>query len=375
MTRLLRLLVCAACTASACVGSQPPAPAADARLVAETNRAIGHLGRYDFQAAVDVLTPLAAAYPGSAATSFNLAVALINRQRGEDAPEAERRLRALLDRPEVAPRVEYTLGLLLLYQGRDAEAVPLLSAAAEAAPDDAFAAYFAGQARLAAAPGDAAVWFEKARALDPLLRSASYGVFQALQRAGRPAEATAALDDFQALDTDPRARLAEFKYTRMGPLAEALFIEGPSGPAPAIEGPPFEREAVVQVLPDAAPGATPAITVADIDGDGALDLFVSGTGERPANTSLLRRGRTWQPAPHASAGRCLASAPRSGATRQRRAGRRGPVRGDGRTASGGRSVRTTGGTSRPPAAPPPPASTRRTARWSTPTMTAIWTCG
>lgn len=296
MTRLVRrLLVCVLLAAAcACGGANTPAPAAgpDAALVAATNTAVGHMGRYDFQAAIDVLRPLAATHPASAETTFNLAVALINRQRAEDAPEAEQRLRAVLEHPVVGTRARYALGLLLLYQGRDAEAFPLLSAVATAVPADPFPAYFSGQARLAAAPTEALPWFEKARTLDPLLRSASYGVFQAEQRAGRPAQATAALAIFESLDTDPRARMAEFKYTRMGPLAEAMFIEVPVAPTPRPDGPPFERQAVLWALPQASADAR--VTVADIDGDGALDLFASNAGSDTLPNLVLRRsGTTW----------------------------------------------------------------------------------
>lgn len=294
MTHLVRRLIVGLSLAAAggCGPSGTPAPTAapDAALVAATNTAVGHMGRYDFQAAVDVLTPLAAAYPASAETAFNLAVAHINRQRAEDAPEAERRLRTVLDHPAVGTRARYALGLLLLYQGRDAEAYTLLSAVAAAVPADPFPAYFTGQARLAAAPAEALPWFEQARTLDPLLRSASYGVFQAEQRSGRQAQATAALAVFESLDTDPRARMAEFKYTRMGPLAEAMFVETPVAPTPRPEGAPFEREAVLQALPGAAADAR--ITVADIDGDGALEIFASNAARGAAPNLLLRRAGT-----------------------------------------------------------------------------------
>jgi FG-GAP-like repeat len=296
MTRRIgRLFVCISLVAAgaACGGAETPARVAapDAALVAATNTAIGHMGRYDFQAAVDVLTPLAATHPASAATTFNLAVALINRQRAEDAPAAERHLRAVLDNPAVGPRARYALGLLLLYQGRDAEAFPLLTAVATATPADPFAAYFAGQARLAEAPAEALGWFEKARAIDPLLRSASYGQFQALQRTGRPAEAATALDTFQALETDPRARMAEFKYTRMGPLAEAMFVDAPTAPPPAPAGAPFEREAVLHALSPPA-DRRPAVSLSDLDGDGALDVFVAGAGSPRASNLVLRGAGT-----------------------------------------------------------------------------------
>jgi len=291
MTRWIgRLFVCLSLVAAgACGGADTPAPVAppDAGLVAATNTAIGHMGRYDFQAAVEVLTPLAAAHPDSAATTFNLAVALINRQRADDAPAAERHLRAVVDHPAVGTRAQYALGLLLLYQGRDAEAFPLLAAVATTTPADPFAAYFAGQARLASAPADAFAWFEKARAIDPLLRSASYGLFQALQRTGRATEAATALDAFQALDTDPRARMAEFKYTRMGPLADAMFVDAPMAPPPAPAGATFERESVLHAFA-LAPDRQPAVSVADLDGDGALDVFVAGAGRGGASNLVLR---------------------------------------------------------------------------------------
>lgn len=299
MMRPIRLLLALAClaAAAACGGREAaaPTPPPAAELVAATNTAVGHMGRYDFQAAVEAFTALNSAYPSSAATSFNLAVALINRQRPEDAADAERRLRSVLNDAEVGLRARYALGLLLLYGGRDAEAFPLLNVVAAVTPADAFPSYFAGQARLAAAPAEALTWFERARAIDPLLRSVYYGIFQAHQRTGRPKDAAAALERFQALEPDPRARMAEFKYTRMGPLAEAVFVEAPAAPLAVPDGPRFERERVLQALTPSA-SRVPSVTVADIDGDGALDLFVTGAGTA-ANLVLLRRPGGWQAAP------------------------------------------------------------------------------
>lgn len=119
----------------------PPAP--DAALVRDTNTAVGLMGRYDFDAAVTAFTTLAASHPQSTETSFNLAIALVNRQRPSDAADAERRLKALADDPRVGTRARYALALLQLYQGREGEAFPLLTAVAAAQPADAFPAYFA----------------------------------------------------------------------------------------------------------------------------------------------------------------------------------------------------------------------------------------
>ena len=111
-----------------------------------------------------------------------------------------------------------------------------MSAVAQDTPGDGFAAYFAGQAQLAATPELALAWFTKAQAANPLLRSAYYGAFQALQRLGRRADAAAMLERFEGLAGDPRAQMAEFKYTRMGPLAMAVTVDAPIATTPLPRG-------------------------------------------------------------------------------------------------------------------------------------------
>lgn len=289
------LVVCAAAALVSCGRTEaPPTIAApDAAFVAATNTAVGLMGRYDFDAAVEAFRALAERYPSSAEAHVNLAVALINRQQPDDAADAERRLRNVPATAPVARRASYLLGLLLLYQGRDGDAAPLLEQVAAAEPADPYPAYFAGQARLATAPADALRWFDMALARDPLLRSASYGAFQALQRLGRGDEAAARLETFQSLERDPRARMAEFKYTRMGPLAEAQVVDVPGTADTTL--PAGGRFLPPSVLAPAASAPGRAITVADIDGDGAMDLFVAGAGTPTApNLVLLRRGTAWQ---------------------------------------------------------------------------------
>lgn len=288
------LVVCTSVLAACGRAAAPPtSPAADAALVSATNTAVGLMGRYDFDAAVDAFRALADRYPSSAETSVNLAVALINRQRPEDAADAERHLRGVPEASPAARRARYMLGLLLLYQGRDGEAAPLLEQVAGAEATDPFAAYFAGQARLGSAPAEALRWFDAAQSRDPQLRSASYGAFQALQRLSRTEEAATRLATFQALETDPRARMAEFKYTRMGPLAEAQVVDVPdTASAAPVQGPRFQPPVVIA---PAANGAVRSITAADLDGDGAVDLFAAGAGPAAApNVVLFRRGASWQ---------------------------------------------------------------------------------
>ena len=269
-----------------------------ADLVTRNNQAVGLMGQYDFDAAATAFDALRTAEPSWSAARLNLAIALVNRQGPSDSDRAEGELRALADVAEVARRARYTLALLLMHEGRDEEAGPLLASVAEEQPPDGFAAYFAGQLQLASNPAGALEWFRRASARAPLLRSAHYGAFLALRRLGRDDEAATALSRFQELERHPQAQVAEFKYTRMGPLAEAITVDEGQGRSAAIpSGPRFLAGVpfVGGAVPAWRPGGPPrSITVADIDGDGALDVFIAGGLDGPVpNAVVLRRGDAW----------------------------------------------------------------------------------
>ncbi len=282
MLPLLRVL--AACVPvlalAACQRDTPAtAPPAPEEVVGAINRGVAYMGRYDFAAAAAEFVALGQRQPDSREASLNLAIALINRQGDGDGAGAEQLLRTVIADPAVGLRARYALGLLLLYGGRDADAFPLLSEVAKDTPGDGFAAYFTGQAQLAVSPELALAWFMKAQAATPLLRSAYYGGFQALQRLGRRADAAAMLARFEGLAGDPRAQMAEFKYTRMGPLAMAVTVDAPIAPAALPPGPRFLPAALIP-MPATARWRTGgddsrSITVADIDGDGQLDVFAA----------------------------------------------------------------------------------------------------
>jgi tetratricopeptide (TPR) repeat protein len=283
--------------APACGRATPPAaPQRDGAFIAQVNRGVAQMGQYDFAGAVATFSTLADGHPGEAGVALNLALARVNRQADGDPTEAERGLSAIVGDAATGTRAKYALGLLRLHAGREAEAAQLLSEVAAATPGDAYPAYFAGQARLASAPAEALSWFTRAQAIDPRLRSAFYGAFQALQRLGRADEAAPMLAQFQALERDPRAALAEFKYTRMGPLAMAVTLDAPptSGPA-VVSGAAFAPPTPINTSGVSWRADGPAsITVADIDGDGALDLFAAAAlaGNAP-NAVVIASGDGW----------------------------------------------------------------------------------
>jgi hypothetical protein len=263
-------------------------------LVEQNNRAVGLMGQFDFNGAVEAFTAIRELAPDWPVGGLNLAIALVNRQGTGDEARAEALFRELLDTPEVSRRARYGLGLLMLHAGRDAEALPLLTDVANAGPPDAFAAYFIGQIKMSQAPGEALEWHRRAAAAQPLLRSAFYGAFLALRRLNREADAAAMLAQFQALERHPQALVAEFKYTRMGPLAEVLIVDDAAAVRRELPAGPRFKSPVPLVDGTAAwrrGGEPRSITAADLDGDDVLEIFIAGAIQGAApNAVIARRG-------------------------------------------------------------------------------------
>jgi len=279
-------------------GQTPQGVSADD--IREHNRGVGLMGKYDFPAAVDVFEKLVDKYPSWQDARVNYAIGLLNRSR-PDTKDLERALGIMLDVVEQDPddlRAQHCAGLILRYRGRIELALPYFEHVAEADGSDPFSAYF-----LAACYRDmdkvkeAIAWYEKALARDPTLRSAYHALFQALRWEGRDDEAQEMFEVFQKLEDHPQARVAEIKYTRMGPHGMARTVDLPGAKTPPTPQGPIFLDPVL--LAFESPSALTwkvndplsSITAADIDGDGATDLFFSSVlaGERP-NLVLLRRG-------------------------------------------------------------------------------------
>ncbi|MFV2073633.1 MAG: FG-GAP-like repeat-containing protein [Thermoanaerobaculales bacterium] len=272
-------------------------PGPDQRAVAENNRGVGLMGQFNFGSARAVFADLAERYPEHPDILTNLAIATLNRQQ----PGDDRLALEILDRVlEIDPghlRSLYCRGLILLYMGDVEPALSCFEDVIAGDPGDADAAYNVGQCLMQLEKPDVALqWYERAIELDPYLRSAYYRSFQALQRLGERERARTTLGTFQSLADNPRARLVEFKYTKMGKRgAAAVISETEMLPIPPPAGPLFAA------AEPAAPAALPwrgetdltSITAADIDGDEMIDIFLPGVLEGPAgavNAVLLQRG-------------------------------------------------------------------------------------
>lgn len=288
------------------------APKINAELVRANNIGVGMMGYFDYDGAVQHFTALHEAHPGNHEVTVNLAIATLNRQQDGDEAEALALLESVIDEDPAHARARYCAGLLNLNNGNSAQALEYFSSVAQQIQSDAFAQYYKGLCTLQAGDAVGATpAFERALAIDPYLRSAHYGLFQSKQRAGDTEAARAHLEQFQKLAENPRAHLAEFKYTRMGELGMARVFDDPDA-EPVAEADPFRAFGEpVELVPGVewvsliTNGSVYGLSAADIDGDGDTDVLIEHMGiagpegERFSNglrTLLLNENGAFSPA-------------------------------------------------------------------------------
>lgn len=241
--------------------------------VARNDRGVAQMGRFEYAAAHATFTEVVERSPGWLDARVNLAIATLNRQKEGDELLALEILNDVLEEDAVQLRALYTSAVIHLNVGETDRAAVFFSKVTEADPQDAYAAYFLGQARMQAGDySEAAKWFLRAIDLDPYLRSAYWAGALAHRRIGRDDQASSLLADYQRFASNPAARVAGFSYKRMGPKAEALAVSAvDSPPAPIPAGGLFADPRVI----DSSPWQDASVTTADIDGDGQLDLLLA----------------------------------------------------------------------------------------------------
>ncbi|MCH8959291.1 MAG: tetratricopeptide repeat protein, partial [Proteobacteria bacterium] len=245
----------------------------NAEQIAMNNRGVAQMGHFDYAAAQQTFAALIEKYPEWTDARVNLAIAMLNRQHeGDEAAALAIVDQVLADEPGHV-RADYVAGLLRLYLGETAAALSHFRRVTEADPKDAYAAYYLGQVLLQVSqPDKALVWYQKAMELDPYLRSAYYSSALVLRRTGDREQATRMLSDYQRFKDNPRARLAEFKYTRMGPKAEAIALGDIADSETTEPAGPVFADAVEHL--DSLPVGE--LSSADIDQDGQQVLDTRG---------------------------------------------------------------------------------------------------
>jgi len=266
--------------------SQTAAERLAPELVALNNRGVAEMGRFEYAAAEKTFASLLQKQPDNRLFQLNHLIALLNRQQAGDEETALRVAEKLAAESQEDLQAPYIAGLLHFNQGRCEAALPYFERVVQADPGDAYALYFSGQCLLQQGQTEAALTrFQQSLAADGYLRSAYYSAFMAAQQLGRGDVAEKLLADYQKLQANPQSRLAEIKYTRMGPKAEAKTVTSVTEqPALVPLSPPFFDQARAVNL-----GETGDITSANL-----VDLGQNG---QTALVTLRSQGVFHRPVP------------------------------------------------------------------------------
>ncbi|NND81420.1 MAG: tetratricopeptide repeat protein [Gammaproteobacteria bacterium] len=269
-------------------GQQPSTGGLSDADIRVNNQAVALMGRFEYQAASERFAELLERNPNRPELRTNYAIALKNRQQPGDAERALEQLNSVLANDPENVRANYNAGVLQLYLGQVEPAAAYFKAALATDPDDAYANYYLGQCHLRMDDEAAALnSYQAAIDADPYLRSAYYSAAQVLRKLGRSEEANQQLALFQRFENNPAARLAEFKYTRMGPKSLAIVLGERSDStlvAALPAGPLFDEARVLATAPRTAVHGH--LSTVDLNQDNRQDLFLIG-GEGAPNRVML----------------------------------------------------------------------------------------
>lgn len=275
----------------------------DAAMTTAMNRAIGEMGRFEFDRAGKEFAAITALPSAPLEAELGRAIATLNQSQEGAQDEALVQLGAFLAKnpsKDLALRARYCQGLCLLYLGRAGEAVAAFVPVAEARGGDAYAQYFAGQSlEQVGETAKALEWYERAVDRDPMLKSALLGVQRCARRLGDDGKAERALANFEELARNPRARNAEFKYTRMGDLGLAPLPRNATADTYAPPtGPIFADECELPIrwpaefVPVWSTDIEQHAVTADLNDDGRLDIVIArGLAVAEESRALVLLGR------------------------------------------------------------------------------------
>lgn len=295
LTVTLMMAVMAAWLLSGC---QPASQALSETEIEANNRGVGLMGQYRNEDARQVFAELLAARPDWVDVEVNLAIATLNRQRENDELVALDIVERVLEDHPDHQRARYIAGLMRFYIGQNEPALAHFQTLRETVPDDAHLAYFTAQTLAQLGQAEAALeLYEQAIELDPYLRSSYYGAALILRQLGEPEAAREQLATYQRFANNPRAQLAEFRYTRKGPLAEAQAVS--LDPMPELAGRPAGElfAEPVQLGSLGMHSSAVTVTTADLSGDGLQDLFITG-GVGHGNQLWQQTAEGFRPSPH-----------------------------------------------------------------------------
>jgi Tfp pilus assembly protein PilF len=255
-------------------GRAQPSPAnTRERAYRENNIGVGRLERFEYGEAAAAFRRAIAIDPSLAIAHLNLAISLFY---DGQLDEADREARAAIDRLPAAPQPPYVRGLIARAAGRDEEAAAAFRRVLEIDAVDPGASIQLGQVLTSMRQfPDAVRLLERALAAEPFNATAAYGIAIALTRAGRAEDGRAAMTRFQQLRDNPASITYANVYLEQGRYGEAIASTGLESELadPATPSVRF-AEATAAMFDGSPPTSARNVTLADVNGDGALDLMV-----------------------------------------------------------------------------------------------------
>ena len=238
------------------------------------NIGVARLEQYDFPTAIAAFRRALEIDPALSLARLNLGIALFYGGEPEAArKELEAAKTALPDRPQP----DYVLGLIARAADRTDDAVRAFTRVRELDPADVGAAINLGQLLVQQRRFDEAIkLLRPAVEAEPFNATAAYGLATALVRSGATDEGRAAMDKFQKLRESGYAVTFSQAYLEQGRYAEAIASTGAEAGLvnEAMPDVRFVDLGSVATYPAAAdPGG---LTLADLDGDGDVDLIDAG---------------------------------------------------------------------------------------------------
>jgi Tfp pilus assembly protein PilF len=267
----------------AVTAAQTRPPAGSEIAYRANNIGVAYLEQYNFPSAAASFRQALQTDQSLAIARLNLGIALFY---GGDAKAARTELEAARTALPGRAEPEYVLGLIARSEDRTDDAIAAFERVRTIDPTDAGAATNIGQLYLQQREYAKAIDVLRAATVaEPYNATAEYGLATALTRAGDPA-ARAAMDRFQALRNTGYAVTYSQAYLQQGRYGEAVASTGAEAELVDRKTP---EVGFTDVTASAGPTFTPgpsaleallarggAVALADLDGDGALDLIDGG---------------------------------------------------------------------------------------------------